>query len=386
MKYFEKYVSNTIAGTGNMHFFTLSDGEIMKCRSFYKITKGGEYNYSFLFTNIIDGTFSESEGSSSNMLCDSWTIHSLRTGKCKYIPSEKKLLPAMIMADADENPDADIIVTDFVDVTFGGKKEKEVMPGEFFATDPVKLNFQKDEYVCLEMECSGRMIPYHEASILPLFRKTKNGWEFNTKVPVAGMIGCDKEVSVKIGFLGDSITQGIGTMPNRYLHWTALITDMLGEKYGCWNMGLGYARANDTASNGAWMFKAKQNDIVVLCIGTNDIGRGFPLEQIKRDLARTMQLLKDAGIKVVLQSLPPYTDMKGMEIEKTILLNSYIRNVLAPKADLFFDIAPHLWESPETPTISKYNSHPNAEGCAVWAEELYKVLGGFVESYEANKI
>jgi len=38
-------------------------------------------------------------------------------------------------------------VTDFKEVTFDGKSEKNVMPGEFFATDPIRLDFNKDEYL-----------------------------------------------------------------------------------------------------------------------------------------------------------------------------------------------------------------------------------------------
>lgn len=32
----------------------------------------------------------------------------------------------------------------------------------------------------------------------------------------AGMIGCDRKVSAKIAYFGDSITQGIGTKENSY--------------------------------------------------------------------------------------------------------------------------------------------------------------------------
>ena len=58
MTYFDKYVSNTCAGSGNQMFFNMNEDEVRTGRMFYKIFAGGEYNYSILFSNIIDTTFS----------------------------------------------------------------------------------------------------------------------------------------------------------------------------------------------------------------------------------------------------------------------------------------------------------------------------------------
>ena len=65
-----------------------------------------------------------------------------------------------------------------------------------------------------------------------------------------------------IAFLGDSITQGVGTPDNAYTHWNALISKEIGEEYSYWNLGIGYARASDASTDGAWLNKAKNNDIV----------------------------------------------------------------------------------------------------------------------------
>jgi hypothetical protein len=34
---------------------------------------------------------------------------------------------------------------------------------------------------------------------------------------------------------GDSITQGCGTTPNKYSHWNAFLSEMIGEEYSFWN-------------------------------------------------------------------------------------------------------------------------------------------------------
>lgn len=377
MKYFEQYVSNTMAGSANHLYFTMQEGEIRTGRILYKITTAGEYNYSILYSNIMDSTFSVGDVSHKNLICDSWTIHSARVGVCKVI-SQTKDVTEMSMADAEENKDADIIASDFQDLTFSSKKSKEVMPGEFFATDPIKLSFQKGEFMCIEITYAGKMIPYLEDSVLATFNKTENGWEFSKQMPFASMVGCDRKAVKKIGFLGDSITQGVGTAYNAYEHWNAVLMEKLGDDFAGWNLGIGYARANDAASDGAWMFKVKQNDIVFLCLGINDIGRGFTVEQIQADLTTTVQILKKTGIKVVLQSMPPFDELEGEDIEKWKQINAYIKNVLAKQADAFFEPGPYLHVSEESPTKCLYVSHPNAIGCRIWAEALYEEIKAFL--------
>ena len=49
MKYFSTYVSNTTAGSGSQTVF-FSDNKPHTGRVFYRVTNGGRFNYSFLFT------------------------------------------------------------------------------------------------------------------------------------------------------------------------------------------------------------------------------------------------------------------------------------------------------------------------------------------------
>ncbi len=59
------------------------------------------------------------------------------------------------------------------EVTFDGRKEKTVHPGEFFSTDEVTLAPKTGAYICLEISFSGTVIPYHEESIIPSFVLTE---------------------------------------------------------------------------------------------------------------------------------------------------------------------------------------------------------------------
>ncbi len=279
MIFFDKYTSNTLAGSGNQSYFETDDKDkAVKCRTLYKVFCGGEYNYSFLFSNIIDSTFADGSFSRKNMALKPWKIHKMSVG----------ITDACNAEDVKE-PD------EFYTLTFDGKKEKEVASGELFGTDCIKLSPKIGEYLCLELEFSGEKIPCHPESIVPSFVLRDGAWAPSRLHPFVSMVGCDREVNGKIAFWGDSITQGIGTENNSYAHWNALVADGIGAGYAYWNLGLGYGRADDAASDGAWMYKAMQNDIVVVCYGVNDILQGFSEENIKENLNTIVDKLNSCG-------------------------------------------------------------------------------------------
>lgn len=369
MEYFNEFSSNTYAGSANQFYFNMDENEIRTGRVFYKISSGGDFCYSFLFSNIIDSTYAAGDKSHKNMICDEWKIHSFRVGKCEKFKNNKALTE-LVMDDNDEK--SDITVCDFKTVTFDGREKKKVMPGEFFATDPVRMNFEKGEYICLEISFSGKMIPYHEETLIPAFIKDENGWKYSKFMPFAGMIGCDRAVKGRIAYFGDSITQGCGTALNSYRHWNAVLSEKLGNEYSYWNLGIGYGRANDAASDGAWLYKAKQNDIIFVCFGVNDILRNQPEEQIKKDLTYIAERLKAEGKKVILQTIPPF-DYQGENIGKWERLNSYILTELADKVDFVFDNTGILGKE-DKKSDALYGGHPDEEGCEVWANALAEKL------------
>ena len=357
MKFFEKYTSNTTAGSTTQRLFK-SDGQPHTGRVFYKVFAGGEYEYAFLFTNITDSTFADGEETHRNQLGDSWDILRMRVAVCD---------------EAQNN----IPETAFHTLTFKGLEQKEVNPGEFFCTDGVRLNAKKDQYLCVETVFCGEWIPYHHESVIASYLQTDNGWDFTQFVPFASMVGCDRPVKQRIAYWGDSITQGCGTDNNSYTHWNAVLSELLGEENAYWNIGIGYARANDAATDGAWMFKAKHNDVAIVCLGTNDMMRHTE-DQTRADLLYIVTQLKQAGVKVIVQTLPPF-GYEGEYVDKWKRLNAYIKTDLAKVADLVTDVVPSLWVSEELAHMPKYDGHPNAEGCRVWARELYKQIKDFLK-------
>ncbi len=370
MKYFEKFVSNTYAGSGSQKFFS-SDG-VNTGRLFYKISVGGEYNYSVLFNNVIDSTFANGSESHKNLICHEWRIKGIRVAKtrlCTFGQSDDMY---------DEFTDKyEIDLSDFIPLTFEGKTEKTVVPGEFFATDAVPLSFEKGEYLCLEITYEGKMIPNHPETRIPAFIKTENGWQYSTNIPFPAMIGCDRGVEKRVAYLGDSITQGIGAPINSYAHWTARVSEKIGDKYSYWNLGLGYGRASDAASDGAWLYKAKQNDVIAVCFGVNDLLQGASAEQLKQDLTTIVNILKKEGKTVLLQTVPPFNYSEAVTA-KWNEVNYYIQNTLCDLVDAVFDCVPVLSLDSEHRNMAKYGGHPNSEGGAAWAEALYPTMKGIL--------
>ncbi len=368
IKFFEDYSSNTCAGSGNQLWF--SSTKICVGRVFYRIEAGGTYNYSLLFSNIIDSTYADGTRSHKNLICDGWHIHGARVGRCKSIAS--KDVTKLTVADEETQTEADVVVSDVKTLTFDGRTEKTVAPGEFFCSDPLTLSFEAHEYLCLELTFSGKCVPYHEETLLPIFVKREGVWCYDRRMPLPGMIGCERTVKARVAYLGDSITQGIGTEPNSYAHWNARLSETLGNAYAFWNLGLGFGRAEDAASDGAWLYKAKKNDIVFVCFGVNDLLRGRAVEQIQSDLAHIVSRLKDCGLRVVLQTVPPF-DYTGDNVRKWELVNAFVKSELASKVDVLFDNVPILGDK-DTPSAARFGGHPNAEGCEKWAEALYEAV------------
>ena len=360
MRYFEKYTSNTLASAENQHFFLNEDPDKENtARVFYKVFAKGSYGYSFLFSNIIDSTYHNGSVSHMNLVCDEWEILSAAVAivdgcDCQTMPR----------------------IDNFRPITFGGKASKTVNPGEFFSSDEIKLDAEKGQFLCLELSFKGRMIPYHEESIIPIFTLENGEWKYCRKMPLACMVGVDRQVRKRIGFIGDSITQGIGTPNNSYKHYAAVVADILGEENSYWDIGIGYARGNDAATDGAWLFKAKQLDIITVCFGVNDINMGFTADQLIANLEKILAFLHKAGVKVIMQTVPPYnySPERRAVWEK---VNGHILNEMSKYADGVFDVVPILGKGDDEPHMAKFGGHPNSEGNRLWgialAEEVRRV-------------
>ena len=362
MSYFKTYVSNTFAGSANQHVFSMNEGEVRTSRVFYKITEGGEYKYSLLYSSIIDGSFRRI--GTPNTICDEWKIHKARVGKCCNFPDEK--------AVEDVDLDRDCEIKWLAKLTFDSKKSYTPDGGELFCTDPVPLSFEKGEYICVELTFSGAILPHHPEIQVPVYIFKDEKWVYGVETPVPCMIGCNRRIKERVAYLGDSITQGCGAGINSYKHWNATLSELLGGERAYWNLGIGYGKVSDPASDGAHMFKALQNDTVFVCYGVNDINSGKDADTVIKELHFVVDKLKENGCRVILQTTPPfdYPEERRIVWEE---VNRRIKGEFADKAERIFDCVPILGEK-DAPHMAKYGGHPNADGCTLWANALYEEI------------
>ena len=357
MEYFNNFVSNTSAASGIRCMFESEDeNKSQKGRLFYKIQKDGKFKYSFLFSNTIDSEYNQDFITGTNKICDEWLLENARATICDDCNCEKM-----------------VSLSNFINLTFDQRISKMVQPGELFFSDEVVLDAKKGQYLCLEITFRGKLIPFHGFGIIPTFKFIGGKWIPSNQMPFPSMIGCQRNVEKKIAFLGDSITEGLGTAPNTYTHWCARIADMLGDENSYWNLGLGCGRAKDAATDGIWLYKARQNDIVFVCFGVNDILKGSSEQELKDNLKFIVEELKKCNIKVILQTVPPF----GYDDEKTEIwnnVNNYILKDLSKCCDYVFDNTDILGDQEKGKQFAKYGGHPNGIGCEKWAEGLYEFI------------
>lgn len=354
MRYFDRYTSVSTGASGTQSWFAPALPEKWETsRSYFRSFVSGTYRFSLLYTNIVDSTFADGSHSHKNQLCEEWEIASATVA---------------VTDTADAGTDA----TTGMPVTFGGCSSLRVMPGAFFTTDPVELTVRAGQYIRVAMTYRGAMLPCHPESILPHFVRRADGWEQTGMLPVPAMVGCDRSVERRVVFLGDSITQGIGTENNSYRHYPAVCAELLGDSYSYWDIGLGYGRADDAASDGAWLYKARQGDVISVCLGVNDLCRGFDAGQICDSLFKTVSALKQGDRKVLLQTVPPF-NYTGQIRERWETVNRRILHDLSGVADAVFDNTGILGDGDDL-AKAKYGGHPNARGCRLWAEALAPAL------------
>ena len=336
-EFYRIFSSDCTAGCGNQLLAKLDKPVTKTGRCWFKLSHGGE-NYALLFSNVIDSTYDDGSISRPGDAGGDWTIQGMRVGLCKGFKEEPALWKT---------------------VTFDGTEEKKVSGREIFGSDPISLNARAGEWLCYEISFTGSCFPYHEEAVLTMLP--------DKQMPLPLMIGSDRKVSERIGFLGDSITQGCGTEDDSYTHWVAKIAEKLPESCSVWNLGIGYARAADAATDGEWLKRAKQCDKVHVCFGVNDTLRNYRAEEILQNLQRIVSKLKEAGCRVILLTLPPF-DLEGEQRIQWQKVNKTIRESLSKEADGLFDIAAVLGQAAPNEHLCIYGGHPNAYGCAVVAE------------------
>ena len=367
---FEIYQSNSITPSACNYALKSEDGKPVRqtFRGVYKIQQYGELEYKFYFSNNVDSTFSNGSHSYRAMPTEAYKIISASVGTSKSAAGLGK-------------------ISDFKALTFGGKADRDVAAHEMFWSDAVNVNVPNDYYLVFEwtVEYTVIAVTNSENNSCLLYDCTSGRVISTQSAPMPALIGAKRENALRVAFIGDSITMGIGAGAGTHKFWAARITEMAGTDISFWNLGLGYARADDAANSPSWLEKAKNNDVIIICFGVNDINSGpykfngqRSAQQITDDINTIATACTDAGCKVIIFSTPPYTYSSTAKVAVWRELTVKLKELSETQGYDFFDFAAVLGK-PEDPSTPAYGGHPNAQGCEVVAKAFMET--GLLEKH-----
>lgn len=366
---FKKYVSNVPVSTGNNYIIEKGQTVKFRARAYFRPNVYGEFSWRFYFCNTLDSTFADGKVAYRNKPGGTWRINAASVA---VAPDSGDDNGAEVMEKA-------VPVSSVTPVTFNGNASKTVSPDECFWSDAVTFRVEEGSYLVWEWEIEGDGIPFTPDSQVPTFCDWGDGWKFTIDCPLPAMLGCDRKVKKTIAFLGDSITQGCATTNNRYEMWVAKISFALGADYAVWNLGMGYGRGSDCATNGAWLRKAKQCDMAVLAFGVNDLesgtyrrGRSDTAEEFLDTTETLIKLLLEAGVEVIPGTVPPFS-FQPAQCGEWRKVNRAIPKLAEKYGLRLYDIERSLDASPDLGNIYTYGAHPNAEGGTAAAQAFIKL-------------
>ena len=175
---------------------------------------------------------------------------------------------------------------------------------------------------------------------------------------------------IKIMLYGDSLMAGYGLSQNENLSSALSSMFNVGEsKVQIINASV----SGNTSSNGLarldWSL-ADKPDIVILCLGANDMLRGIDPKLTKQNLNKMIEKMLQNGSKVILAGMRS-PDSMGKNYQQKFDL---IYKELAEEHDLIF--MPFLLEGValERDYLQNDYKHPNTLGVSIMASKLYPYI------------
>jgi acyl-CoA thioesterase I len=187
----------------------------------------------------------------------------------------------------------------------------------------------------------------------------------------------------KIVAFGDSLTAGYGLASERE-SYPALLQEMLrrdGYDYEVVNAGV----SGDTSADGLrridWMFEGNQNvRVLVLELGANDLLRGRPVAEMKKNLSEIIRRSKARGARVILAGMiAPTNQGRGYQRESAEAFKQLASEHDVPLIPFFLDRVAGVGELNLADGV-----HPNPEGTKIVAETVYRALRPVLEEERAR--
>ena len=175
----------------------------------------------------------------------------------------------------------------------------------------------------------------------------------------------------KIVLFGDSLMSGYGL--DEKFHLSTILKNNLQQKGFNVNI-INASVSGDTTSGGlnrlSWLLEKKEIDILILCLGANDMLRGIKPSLVRQNLNNILELLKEKKITVLfagMLSQNTFGEKYKKEFDK-------ISPQLARKFDVSF--LPFLLDGIAlNPDLNlKDGKHPNPKGVKLISKNLEKKL------------
>lgn len=331
------FTSATALSSAANHIMNLPEPFTRTFRTYIRLRENGSLTLKFWHSNAVDSTWDMGAEATASEPGGEWSIE------------------AAYYADGGAVPDGTIVPDSQVPVTFAGEVSRVVKPGEKFWSDEALLELPEGHVLAftwtLKAADAGKSVPFNVEGILVsaydapgrlAAQETADSFSLSDKLLVLpSFLGYKKDVVKKLVFLGDSITQGVRTAKDEYAYWAARIAEGLGTEYGLWNIGSGWGRAYDVATEGAWLDKTRQGDEVLIVLGVNDLDIGQrSAEELLRDLTHIISKIREArpGASVILSTVPPF-NFEGERETAWRKVNASILNSPPAGVSRVFDIA-----------------------------------------------
>jgi len=175
----------------------------------------------------------------------------------------------------------------------------------------------------------------------------------------------------KIALYGDSLMAGYGL--EKEFHLSTILEKSLKEKGFDVNI-INASVSGDTTSGGLnrlnWLLENNNIDIVVLCLGANDMLRGIRPAAIKQNLNKIIEILQDKNINILLAGMLAQEAL-GKEYKNKF---DIIYPELAKKFKISF--LPFLLDGVALDPKLNLNDgkHPNSKGVNLISQNLEKEL------------
>jgi len=192
-------------------------------------------------------------------------------------------------------------------------------------------------------------------------------------LPLALLLGTStlaQQDEFTILFLGDSLTEGLGLEEAE--SFPSLLDARFkaeGRNIKVLNAGISGSTSASGLSRLQWYIRS-QPDLMVLALGANDGLRGLSVDEMKANLAKTIEFAQANGVQVALTGMLTPPNM-GPEYSE-----AFARTFPQLAEQYQLPLLPFLLEGvAAVPQLNQGDGiHPNVEGTRIVAETLYQFL------------